>query len=252
MPPFDRQLWRAAGHLEHFLTRCIGNRLPEPPNSGVFKRMRVLTDRLRMVEERGWRAAARSVAQQLHNELFRCQAQISTALEIVSSRFAMSDAPTQAELYAELLALADEFEDMEVDEKEGTLSLATESIELEGQYLGSFCIILSFKDEFTSTSPLPYLVKAVAPCCPEGRSDITHPHVMNDHLCEGDATPALRAALQTGRLTDFFQIINQVLHTYNSGSPYASLNEWNGTECQACGTNVSFDTAAGVPTSIID
>lgn len=241
MPPFDRQFWRAAGHLERFLKNRTDNGLPDPPNLGSVQRLRALADRLQIVEQRGLQGAAKLVAMALHGELWRCQSQITAALELVSARFKVDAVPTQASLYAELVALATEFEDCEIDLRKGTLSVTTESIVLEDLDLGSFQIILDWKSNNTSTSLAPYIVKALDPCCPESRLSITHPHVMNDRLCEGDAKSILRRALQTGRVTDFFQIINQVLHTYNSSSPYASLDEWHGTTCQDCGSSISSD-----------
>lgn len=241
MPPFDRQFWRAAGHLEHYLKNRADDRLPEPPNSGCFRRLQALTDRLRVVEQRGLQAAAKSVAMALHVELWRCQSQVTTALEFVASRFAPQNIPTQAELYAEIVALTTEFEHCEIDLRKGTLSVVTESIVLDNVHLGPFQIFLHWKLGHISTSQSPYTVVALDPCCPEYRSHITHPHVMSDRLCEGEAMPTLRKALQTGRLTDFFQIINQVLHTYNSHSPYAPLSDWEGTDCQDCGTHISSD-----------
>lgn len=145
---------------------------------------RALADRLRKVEERGWHAAAKSVAYQIHGELFRCQNQIHTAAELASSRFAIFQHVDPRRVVCGTRCVGGQFEDFDFDLKEGTLSVSTESIELEGQYLGSFCITLNFKQEYTSTSPAPYVVQASDPSCPEGRSHITHPHVMNDHFIE--------------------------------------------------------------------
>ncbi|MEX2673359.1 MAG: hypothetical protein WD294_14755 [Phycisphaeraceae bacterium] len=61
------------------------------------------------------------------------------------------------------------------------------------------------------------------------RSD---PHPMPQAV---DAGVAIRAALTSGRLCDFFLLVASVLTTYNSGSPYVSLDEWYGDPCSDCG-----------------
>ena len=65
----------------------------------------------------------------------------------------------------------------------------------------------------------------------------------SDALCEGDAQPAIRLALQQGRLLDFFQIVEQVLSTYNPSSAYVSLEDWEGSTCDRCGDMANSDDA---------
>lgn len=241
MHTFNHQLWRAAGQLERFLQSRTDRSRPDPPNVGCSQQLQELVRRLRLVQRNGWEVAARTVAMQLHGELIRCQAQIINALESVSMLTKGKAIPNQALLYAELIALQTEFEDVEVNLQEGRLSAVTEAIELDEVPLGCFRIILDWKSEPICSSQSPYRIEALDPNGPEYRSHITHPHVSSEQLCEGEAKFALRQALQDGRLTDYFQIINQVLHTYNSQSPYASLDEWGGTTCQDCGSNIPSD-----------
>jgi hypothetical protein len=86
-----------------------------------------------------------------------------------------------------------------------------------------------------------YEVIALEPNPAAESRDISHPHVRNQLLCEGDGQEAIRRALFSGRLSDFFQIVTQILNTYNGGSAYASLSEWEGTACEDCGRFVSED-----------
>src|SRR5678815_5899637 len=65
--------------------------------------------------------------------------------------------------------------------------------------------------------------------------DTTHPHVRDHQLCAGDATVPIKAALREGRICDAFLAVNAVLHHYNPGSAYVSLDEWSGTPCADCG-----------------
>jgi hypothetical protein len=70
---------------------------------------------------------------------------------------------------------------------------------------------------------------------------ITHPHVDDECLCEGDARVPIRHALQQGRLFDFFTIVASVLRTYNASSPYVALEDWEGQRCADCGDSFLED-----------
>ena len=65
--------------------------------------------------------------------------------------------------------------------------------------------------------------------------------MQNHTLCEGDGRNAIRAALNEGRLFDFFQIANSILHTYNPDSAYTRMEDWDGVECKDCGRAVATD-----------
>jgi hypothetical protein len=71
--------------------------------------------------------------------------------------------------------------------------------------------------------------------------DITHPHVQDGQLCEGEGRSAVQAALAECRLHDFFMLVSQLLQTYGQGSAYVELKNWYGTPCQDCGSYVDED-----------
>ena len=197
--------------------------------------------RLDLATERHWRAAADRARWRLHSNLLLFQSQLAQSLTELSPGAAFQQIPTQQTIYEELLALRGEFDDIELDLRSNTLSVLTEEITLEGVYLGKFRIELPWND---LVSPYPYRVVAETPNPSESRSGVTHPHVNDDVLCEGDAGPALRHALRTGRLCDFFQIVWQTLQTYNGDSAYVSLDEWTGQSCHACGSHVHEDESS--------
>ena len=60
-------------------------------------------------------------------------------------------------------------------------------------------------------------------------------------MCEGDALPTIKLALQQGRLLDFFQIVEQVLSTYNPNSAYVTIDQREGTTCRHCGHTADPD-----------
>jgi hypothetical protein len=148
-------------------------------------------------------------------------------------------APTFRDLYAELLALEEEFGEVEIDLQGKTLSIVTEPIELEEVELGRFRVVL----DCTGIERAEYDVVALSANEPSSSdfAKVTHPHVRDEGLCEGDAHEPIRAALKQGRLSDFFAIVDRTLKTYNPGSAYARLTEWDGQECQDCGYRTPDD-----------
>jgi len=145
-------------------------------------------------------------------------------------------------LVEELDQLQAEFGDMEFDRESNTLSVITESITLEDIYLGPFRIQLELNKLGQRNSSFYYCV-ALEPNPAATDESVTHPHVSNEQLCEGDGSEAIITSLEQGRLCDFFAVIRSILNTYNPDSPYVSLSEWEGITCYDCGCVVSSDNA---------
>lgn len=144
-----------------------------------------------------------------------------------------STVPSLREIDAELHALSSEFEAVGIDWDEREIVVQTPSIVLEGIDLGSFEIRLRWSE---LGEPQPYRVVSLAET---GDDDVHHPHVQADALCEGEGKVPISRALSEGRIGDFFLLIQQILHTYNSGSAYVPLSRWYSLECADCGDSVS-------------
>jgi hypothetical protein len=151
------------------------------------------------------------------------------------------DIPTIRELIAELDHLKQEFGGWAFDSEEKTLTVTTESIELEAICLGPFEIRLHLGN-LSSAKRRAYSVVAFEPHPACQNEEVTHPHVRDEQLCEGDAGSAIRNALGEGRLCDLFQLISSVLNTYNPDSPFVKLSEWEGTPCYDCGSLMGEDS----------
>jgi hypothetical protein len=121
------------------------------------------------------------------------------------------------------------------------LTLARAALRVHGQLidLGRFEIVLPWQGMATRWAP--YSVLALDPRPATANSEVTHPHVQDERLCEGDGAAAVRAALVSGRLLDFFTVVAQILATYNAGSAYVTLENWFGTPCTDCGDSVDDD-----------
>lgn len=145
---------------------------------------------------------------------------------------------TASELYLDLKALHEEFESVEYDRHNHQLTVTTDEIVLDDLHLGPFAIVLEC-DHLGNASP--YRVEATDANPASGNSQTTHPHVQSDTLCEGEGRVPIERALRQGRLFDFFLIVRQILGSYNSGSAYVQIDDWNGLTCQDCGTTVDAD-----------
>ena len=135
----------------------------------------------------------------------------------------------------ELKAIQAEFGDIDLNSEEDSLDVITEPITLEDVYLGPFRIAVFLDRLGELYHRTPYRAVALGPH-PAAKDDaITHPHVSGEIVCEGDGAAAIRAALEEGRLVDFFTIVRSILTTYNPESPYVPLCEWEGIVCYECG-----------------
>jgi hypothetical protein len=236
MPTFNRTLWR--------LARKLAKRLALRPQSPLnldlapfnSSRLHKLASRVEGLVGRGWPLALQFSVQQLRSQLARSCRFLNEIAESLHEPLTYR-LPTQQLLYEELLALSDEFEDVEFDLREETISVNTKPISLEEIELGRFRVVLSGRDLVTGL----FQDIAITPNPAVTRRDVTHPHVYDNRLCEGDATVPLQNALWAGRLGDFFQIVQQTLLTYNSSSPYVSLSDWTGANCRICDDSMRDD-----------
>jgi hypothetical protein len=187
----------------------------------------------------GWQGAVRVMRREARDDLTSLIHALETARSAIDPD---RDAPvvvSVAEIYRDLLSLDDEFPEVRCNLSEQQLSVFTEPIELEETYLGAFEIRLNWK-----SAELGYAVIARDPQPSERSSGVTHPHVQDERLCEGDGRLPIRLALRQGRLADFFLVVRQVLETYNSSSAYVALDQWFSQDCPECGGELYDDDSS--------
>ena len=141
-------------------------------------------------------------------------------------------------LYRDLVGLKQEFGEVIYERDETELSVTTEPIELEGIRLGPFAIRLNCQLIGVTR---PYRVVALDPNPAASRESVTHPHVQDEHLCEGSGQQSIQRALSDWRLYDFFLIVRQILSTYSIGHAYVELADWNGKSCSGCDCPLTDD-----------
>jgi hypothetical protein len=146
-------------------------------------------------------------------------------------------------LFEELKQLQQEFGNIDFNLKENAISIVTEPITLDDIYLGPFKIQLELKKLAELYRGSPYNCIALDPHPAATNQDVTHPHVSNEKLCEGEGSAAISAALEQGRLCDFFTLVNSILTNYSPDSPYVSLDDWEGEPCYECGSVMDGDNS---------
>jgi len=190
---------------------------------------------------RDWFAAAERSCKNISGKLREIPLLVSNLQSLVERRH--RDVPNLSGIAEELRALQQEFDDVEFNREEEALCVTTEPITLEDIYLGEFRIELHLDKLHELYHKVPYFVVAIDPHPAATDETVTHPHVSNDVMCEGDGAAAIKVSLETGRLVDFFVMVRSILTTYNPGSPYVSLADWYGVSCYECGYVMDNDSS---------
>ena len=189
--------------------------------------------KLALALSRDWLAASEECCKSITRHLSQIPYCVSKLESLMDRRH--KEVPTLGTILDELKAVQEEFDDVAFNGEENALCAITEPITLEDTYLGPFRIALYLDKLHEMVHRMPYYIIAIEPHPAAKDEAITHPHVSNEVLCEGDGSAAIRAALEEGRLSDFFVMVRGVLTTYNPDSPYVSLADWDGTPCYDCG-----------------
>jgi hypothetical protein len=208
------------------------------PPSELWQELVITAARLVDVLARGWRVAGEQVLEDLTYSTRRLERELETLRGQLPRTLRLPSVLSVSDLVADLAALEAEFDDVELDIHERTISAITGPIELEGMYLGRFRITLHWE---TIGGGQAYQVEATEPYAAEGTDDVTHPHVRDGQLCEGEGTAPIKSALSQGRLLDFFMLVRQILETYNPASAHVALDRWDGVNCRDCGSRMSRD-----------
>ena len=242
--PSPKLAWRVAQRVRESLEIARKKRehqsdIDHHAMSSLVARWQKITRQMNNARRRQWHAAVTTLKSELQFVLRNIQMDLNAAKRAMDYR----DEPPLAsmtDLLADLNQLEDEFGSWQFDGRAGVLSVTTEPITLEEIELGPFAIRLEVGRMTYLDQRRIYLVDALESNPADGSSHVTHPHVSDSQLCEGDASTAIRSALEQGRLADFFMLVHSVLTTYNSGSPYVALDRWHGgTSCNDCGDYVS-------------
>ena len=234
----DKELFCIAATIHRELLHLRQNRYKEQLRQlslfvSKLQEVAFESKRFGLAISRSWYAAADRCSTSVLRRLYDIPHCMSHLQSILERR--LRDVPQPSSIFEELKAAQAEFGDIAYDGEEDVLSVTTEPITLEDVYLGPFRIALYLDKLQEMYQKFPYYIVAVEPNPAAKDESVTHPHVSNEILCEGEGSGAIRAALEEGRLCDFFSMVRSILETYNADSPYVALSDWDGTSCADCG-----------------
>ena len=242
----EREHWKVADGVREQLLQLRRNREAEVREklSKLAEQMQAVQNiqrKLCVCEKHSLNRVAATITKQVERPFYEINFVIKDVEQAIANT--QIKVPALKDIYQELLQADEEFDGLRYDPKEKMLSVSTESIELEGIYLGPFDIQLHISSLSEMRYPNVYSIVALDPHPAASNEEVTHPHVSNEGLCAGDAGAAIQMALANGRICDFFLLVQAVLTNYNSGSPYISLDNWYGTPCYDCGYSMDTEDA---------
>jgi hypothetical protein len=234
----QKLLLRAAegirGCLHQAQTQSVEIQLPDQQ----WTECQTILRRIRLAQSREWHYAATALTESLRYPLCQCLQQLNDLCNRSLSGRPSKTVATVRDIFADLEAIFDEFDDLSIDLQDAVLSVTTAPIVLESILLGRFRVRLHWG---WIGRAHPYEVLALEPNPASSSESTTHPHIVDERLCEGDGKMPIARALHQGRLFDFFQIVNRVLNTYNPSSAYVALSDWEGSGCSDCGEIIDRD-----------
>ena len=241
----DRQLLRASAELLDWLEARASEqpRITLPTDIWQLAERRARQQRVAAL--RGWELAQQQVTRHARHEIESLRNRLRIQVEQLDQAAIRSEWPTTSEIFRDLKALQKEFPKLRCDLQSHQLVVTTEPIAIDGFDLGAFDILLFWDSHLVSP---PYQVIAKTPHPDWAADGITHPHVQNDELCEGEGGEAIEKALAAGRFYDLFLLVSRVLNTYAPDGAYRRLDEdSNLTTCGDCGDSISQDDCSGCP-----
>jgi hypothetical protein len=234
----NRPLLRLAATIHAELAaKCSRDRPIDMPSCS-WDRCVELVRQSRRADLRGWQLAAEALRRDLGYTILTLQAELNALVPQLPRTTTPKTMARVGDIYADLVALQQDFREVNHDVRGRWLSVTTEPITLQGVYLGPFEIRLDWSHIGNDEA---YRVIANDPHPPESRENVTHPHVMDERLCEGDSRHAIRQAFNQGRLLDFVTLVANGLRSYNPDSPFVALEIWYGGTCSDCGAVVDED-----------
>jgi len=238
MTPAQRRAQLAAADIYRGLTNYFRYDctpvLPETYWNGCQRLLRMMEK----AHQRGWQAAMERLEQRLLRAVSDCSSQLLTLRSKLAEAMRSRQLLSEKAIADDLLALSEEFDEVQIDLTNKRIAVETPPIELQDIELGSFRVVLEWSKLRYHHA---YRVGALDPNPAASKSGVTHPHVRDEVLCEGDGHSAIHQALHQGRILDFFLLVRQILENYDPDNAHVRLKDWEGRECSDCGRFVSDD-----------
>lgn len=238
-PNYNKRLLKLALRIRSEVAGVEAKDLSTYLPEHLWQRSQVLAARIEKAKSSRLGLAASKLARDLKYSIDCLHQHLRRMSEQVHETSRARQFASPSELYSDLVALQTEFDEVEWDLAARTVSVNTEPIVLDGIDLGPFEIRLHW-DRLNCHQP--YDAIALQPNRSCLNDSVTHPHVQDDAVCEGEGSSSIARSLEEGRLFDFFLLVRGVLTTYNASSAYVPLRRWSGTPCPDCDDVVDEDS----------
>ena len=238
-PTYNKRLLKLALRIRSEVTGVAAKDLSTYLPEHLWQRSQVLASRIEKARGSRLGLAASKLSRDLKYSIDCLHQHLRRMSEQVHETSLARQFASPSELYSDLVALQSEFDEVEWDFAARTVSVNTEPIVLDDIDLGPFEIRLHW-DRFHCHQP--YETIALQPNRACLNESVTHPHVQDEALCEGEGASSIARSLEEGRLFDFFLLVRGVLTTYNPSSAYVSLQRWFGRLCPDCDDVVDDDS----------
>ena len=150
MPLLNRPLVRVAVAMyADLVARRANGPLVDLPVA-TWDRCTELVRQIRRAQLRGWYLAANKLTTDLRHAIPPVQYELAAVVQKLSSSHALELLATANNIYQDLVALGEEFEELDYDVRARRLSVTTEPIVLDGVYLGPFEIRLQWARQSSS------------------------------------------------------------------------------------------------------
>ena len=198
MPKRYRHYLKAAQSIHRQLMRAAaGLVVPDLPRQ-LWQHVRVTANSVAKAQVWGWQQAARVKSRELLNGLDELQRAVNQLIGELQDRLQPLPVATAAELYADLVALEQERFEVQIDLDQHQLRVTTEPIELERIHLGRFEIRLDWQPPHATRR---YRIVALEPNPSAANDAVTHPHINDEILCEGDGRASIARRWRPGGST---------------------------------------------------
>ena len=183
MNDFQKSMWRMACSIHEALL----SRARAGPGihlaSDNWRTIQQLLRKCELAKRREWDSAQNLLLTELPRRLDALRYQIDVAVTALRQYCERPGRPTLSTIYQEIQSLREEFVDVECDTRLREIRVTTEPIVLEGIYLGPFQVCLEVG---RLGHPSPYRIVALDPQPAASNESVTHPHVQDESLCEGE------------------------------------------------------------------
>jgi hypothetical protein len=184
--------------------------------------------------ENDFEGARKNIVSQINTCIIKAEDFLKAAKSNINKEIYV---PSIEDLISEITAIKNSFSSLEY--RDGKLIITSDTVILQDTNFGKFKIKIDL--EWLKEKPDKFLtIDAISPNF-SSEGEYVHPHIDDHTLCCGEGYDILMDAARQGRIEDLFKLVLATINTYNEGSAYCKLDDWEGKSCSFCGDRYDYD-----------